>query len=661
MENTKYLIWKLNFPRVGDTFVTVDKLMDMCSWEMLYSILKRITIQYAVTSQLTSSALSVQCCEFWYKLTIQKIPTDIQCVHKLFDTDSTLLHDEMLCANLLFDDSRENSTIIGEPSTSSATSSSNRRRTFSATFVQDGKADDNRTREKKVMRPPTPIRPLVSTNMKHKSLPANKIARSLSIEPSVSSVRLADTLNRKRRFSQHSKNGAGDDRKRERQVIKSFSPIRQLVSVNVTNESITENEMTQETQDIQSHLDDDMFLHLSDDEESESECDDQNSRRSCSDVSHSYSEPFNPLNDINGLKIKMDLQKLSECLKDPQYLNGFCFEKDGPNDAGNRTFNVYSVDNKISYAAFHSPHILKDIPNRSDCRLFFYYSEEMLHQLHSFTEMQFEGISNVLIVYINHFLDRVKPFGYILLPNKSLAMIDNVMKAIDGWLNADGLVSTVTKCITQQDEVLHHSIAGTWPQAKVIGCSAEYQNDIHRFAKKNKGFTPVHTELTRFAYFLCYLPEVYISQGIEMIQRHSSSEYGQNLVQYLQTKWAGRSISIYDEDIVYRSVIVCKQFNNQMIRKEFRDNTYRKGSILKNCWDFIEFLKISSKINWVEMGLDGTKFARSKLNFKLNTKRQIEKENCIVDIRKKFEINLVTMSQVDDAIKQFMQEMVLYV
>lgn len=661
MENTKYLIWKLNFPRVGDTFVTVDKVMDMCSWEKLYSILKRITIQYAVTSQLTSSTLSVQCCEFWYKMTIQKIPTDIQCAHKFFNADSRLLHDEMLCANLLFDDNPENSINIGEPSTSSATSSSNRRSTFSATFFQHGEADDDRTREKKGMRPPTPIRPLVSTNMKHKSLTANKIARSLSFEPSVSSVRTADTLNRKRKLSQHSTAGPkNDDRKRETQVIKSFNPIRQLVSANMTNKSITENGMTQETQEFQSHLEDDMFLHLSNDEDSENECEDQNSRRSCSNGSQSYSEPFSPLNDINRLKIKMDLQKLSECLQVPQYLNGFCFEKDGPNDAGNRTFNVYSVDNKISYAAFHSPHILKNTPNRSDVKLFFHYSEEMLHQLHSFTEMQFEGISNVLMVYINHFLDRVTPFGYILLPNKSLAMIDNVMKAIDGWLNADGLVSTVTKCITPQDEVLHHSIGETWPQAKVIGCSSEYQNDIHRFAKKNKGFTSVHTELTRFAYFLCYLPEVYISKGIEMIQRHSSSEYGKNLVQYLQTKWAGRSISIYDEDIVYRSVIVCKQFNNQIIRKEFRDSIYQKGRILKNCWDFIEFLKISSKINCVEMALDGTKFARSKLNFKMNTKRQIEKETCIVDIRKKLDINLVMMSP-DDAIKQFMQEMVLYV
>lgn len=587
MANGKYLVWKLNFQRIGNTFVTTDKLFDMCSWQKLYNILNRITIQYAATLQLSSSALSVQCCELQYKVTIQKIPMNIQCIHELFDVDAGLLHDEVLCATLInVECNTGNLSIVIETPTCSP-----RKRTFSKS--QDSETDD-------------------------RALSDSKITQSSS-----------------------------------------------------SNDGPTRN-FASENEEQQYNSDDNLFLHYSDDDESETETEDENTRHSNSneaqsrkgeketeddsDETQSQKGSLEPVDaSVEKAKIKMDLQKLSELLKCPQYLNGFCFEKIGAEVSENRAFDIYAVDDTINgFAAFHSTAMLKNIRNSFDCMLFFHYSDDMLHHFQSLTEMQFFDINHILIVYINHFLDRVRPFGYILLPDKNAPTILGVVKAVDGWLNNDELLSTVTKCSTPQDEVLQHAISTIWPQAKIIGCSVDYKNDIKLFAKKNKGLH--HTDVTRLACHLCHLPDRYIPKGIEMIQRHSSSEYAKKLVLYLQTKWIGRPISIYGENIVQRSLTVCKRFCNQMLRKQFSDRIYRKGKILKDCWDFIEFLNVESNVNRCEMNLDGTKFGKSKVRFGLNTEPQIQRENCIVSITQNLELNLEAMSP-DDAIEQFMLQM----
>ncbi|XP_037041821.1 uncharacterized protein LOC119078419 isoform X2 [Bradysia coprophila] len=602
MDNSKYLVWKLMFPRSGDTFFTIDKSLDLCSWEKLYSILKRITLQYAVSSELPLSSISVQCCEFWYRLTIEKVTMDIQSVHEFcgVDIDENLLHDEILCVKVY---NSETFSVTEEASSSCARTPTplSRKRTYSVTYKS--------VTERRTSNSSTPTKP---TSSQTTTKPTPKRVRPINISPTSS---------------------RGPD---------------------CSTESIDDN--------------DNIFLRYSDDDENENESErngsDEQSPNSSSNETQSVSESAESIKEMEmekgTLKVKMDLLKLNELLRDPKYLNGFCYESE-LSDCPNRTFNVYSVDERISYAAFHSPHMVQNIrdrSDRSDCKLFFRYSAEMLDRFNDFTEMKFDGIETILTVYVNHISDRVRPFGYVFLSNKNSSTLDNVVKVIDEWLNPVGAIAiTVTKCVTPQDTALHQAIAETWPQAKLIGCSEEYQKDIKHFARQNKGLRSDNAHLTQVACLLCYLPAVHIIKGIELIGKSRSSEYAIKLVKYLQTTWMGRPISIYDENIVYRTLTVCKRFINQMLRNRFSDASYGRGAVLKDCWDFIEFLKTESKVNFVEMGLDGTKYGRGwRTAFALNTKLQKDRESCIVRIRNRFETNLKTMSQ-DDAVGQFLQEM----
>lgn len=535
---------------------------------------------------------------------------DIDCVSEFFDLDPELLHNEILCAVILLDGEEP-----GKPATSSNTTAgpsnlpSILKRRFTATFLERSKADEDRAKERHKRKLSTESRPTTS--------------QGFSSTNSVNDMNLS----------------------RKRRLITEISEPKKVAFSSNDNQGVNAEER---------HCcgDDDILLHLSDDPDDE-EIENEN-QHSHSDGSGSQS--LKSSSSISS-KVKMDLEKLCELLTDPYYLNGFCYEQDGPNDAGHRTFNVYSVDNKISFAAFHSPNCLANIRDRTDCKLFFYYSEEMLRLFHGFTEMEFVGINHFLMVYVNHFKDRVRPFAYFLLPNKNPGIIHSALMAVGDWLNANGPVVNVTKCTTSQDQVLQNTIAEIWPEAKVIGCSSEYQNDIKTFAQRNQGLTTENTTLTRMASVLCHLPDVYIPKGMKIIQTQST-KYSINLAAYLSAKWLGRPISVHGENIVQRSVTVCKRFNDHMIRGTFRDNVYRKGKILKNCWDFLEHLKIQSKINSVEMKLDGTKFAKRKQNFEFNTKKQKDKETNIVNIRNNLEVDLKVMSE-DEAVMKFMQKMIL--
>lgn len=592
MDNGKYLIWKLIFPRVADTFVTADKLLDMRDWEEVYTILQRITIQYAM-SQLSSSLLSVQCCKNSYKLSIRKISMNVQCIHEFFNIDVKLLHDEVLCANFSLS-SAHNDNIVENLAICEENCSSK---------------DDV-------------LQDVSSTNQ----------------------------ISRKRPYAKLQLNKVSSLRKKEK--MESSSSVQLIPTTSIKDEPVSDSEV---------HLVSDGEVYQSLKVEKSLKIGSVNDfkpdTKSALDTSASLSSTLNE----NSVKVPANMQQLYELMNDPDYSNRFCSKGIAPDDAENCFFNIYTIDNEVKYGAFHSAKVLSNIRDHKDCKLFFHYSEEMLGRLHHFTEVHFEGINHVLVIFVNHMIDKVTPFGFFLLPRKDKVVFDSVVRVIDGWLNGTEIPLTVTKCTTPQSVVLHHSIAEVWPNTKLMGCSAEYQNDIKLFAKENRVLGPnKKAELTSWACSLCFLPENNISTGIDVIQKRSSSEYGKNLVKYLRTKWIDRLISVYNEDLIQRSLKICVQYEKRMKRDYFRENGF--GSCIKkfkNIWDFIEFLRSLSGMSSIEMCLDGTTLERSRRKaFEYNTCIQKAREDNIVNIRNMFNKDLKTMEE-DEAIQQFMKQMAL--
>lgn len=347
--------------------------------------------------------------------------------------------------------------------------------------------------------------------------------------------------------------------------------------------------------------------------------------------------PRNQLSNKENFKVPTDIVQLYKFFKDPEQMKQFDFEQKVEDWYG--LFDIYTVDNDVSYAAFHCHATIRQMSDRNDSKLFFYYSEELLRQFQSFA-VPFQGIEHILMVLVNHKTDRVTPLG------------------IDQWLNGDGSpTTTVTKCNTPYDLEIQESILKIWPTAKVIGCSDEYQKEVKLFAKRNKGLSDLNKELTRLACTLCYVPQMYISTGIEVIEKHSSSEYGACLVRYLRTNWIGIQ-SIFGEDIIHRSVKVCKQFNKRMEDDYFNDNRFRAAvKPVNHIIDFIGVLRTFSKVKVVEMSLDGSTLERHRnRRFELNTKLQKQVEANILSSFNELNQSIEVSKNDEEAIKQAIEK-----
>lgn len=187
--------------------------------------------------------------------------------------------------------------------------------------------------------------------------------------------------------------------------------------------------------------------------------------------------------------------------------------------------------------------------------LFFYFSQELLEQFRSFSEVKFTGINHVLMVFKSED-DGVRPFAFFLLRDNEESL-RSIPKVINGWINQKQ-PANVTKCIMPFNSTLQRSVAKVWPKARLIGCSAEYHTKIKDFAKENKGLGAEHkTKLTRLACSLCFLDEKYFPVGIDVISKYSQSLYGTNLVKYLRSKWLPKLKSVNNERNIHRSLNVC--------------------------------------------------------------------------------------------------------
>lgn len=329
-------------------------------------------------------------------------------------------------------------------------------------------------------------------------------------------------------------------------------------------------------------------------------------------------------------KLKMEpptnIEQLRQFFECPELMKQFSFKDKVEDWYG--LFDIHTVDDNV-YLAFHTNNTVAKLPNRNDCKLFFYNAEELRKQFQRF-EVQFEGIEHILMVFVSHKSDRITPLAVFFLPSKNKSILDDMVKKIDQWLNGDGSATTnVTKCTTLYDVDLQDSISKIWPAAKLIGCSDEYQKDIKLFAKQNRGHTTDHHKgLTRLACTLCYVPQPYIPTGIEVIEKRSSSEYGANLVRYLRANWIGLK-SVFGEELTHRSIKVCKAFLTRMIENYFQSKsryTLPKEP-LNNFIDFMRILRIFSKVQVIEMSLDGSTLERRRnRRFEMNTKPQKETE-----------------------------------
>lgn len=348
-----------------------------------------------------------------------------------------------------------------------------------------------------------------------------------------------------------------------------------------------------------------------------------------------------------------NLQDLSKLMKDSKYMNRFGYGSDGQK---NRLYdNVYFTDDGSVYAAFHAAKVSEKFRGAKNCTLSFYFSQELLQQFNSFSSVRFKGVNHVLMVFVRNFFLGTRPFGFFLLPDR-LESLANVPAVVNRWLNQCS--TEVTKCVTPYDPILQRSVAAIWPTAKLIGCSAEYQNEIKDFAKKNKGLGAEHkTKLTRLAWSLCYLDEKYFSIGIDLIEKHSVSEYGANLVQHLRTKWVHILKSVHREQIVCRSLNICQRVSKQIERDYFTSSLLgtKTHTHHRHVWEFILFLKTLESTTAFECF---RALGNAPDNFGCSTELQKEREIRYLRASEELDENLKILPE-SKAVEQFMLRMLL--
>lgn len=364
--------------------------------------------------------------------------------------------------------------------------------------------------------------------------------------------------------------------------------------------------------------------------------------------------------DSTAKKQKLDapsnIEQLRQFFDDAGRMNQFSFKQIADDWCG--LFEIHSVADSTSYMSFHCDETIKQL-HRSDVKIFVYFSNELLSQFQRFG-VQFHGIEQILMVFVNHKIDRITPLGIFFLPNRSQPILDDVMRVIGQQLN-DGSKTVIT-CTSLYDAQLQDSISRVWPTAKLIGCSEAYQKDVKLFAKQNRVRSDQDKDLTRLASNLCYVAEQYIAMGIGVIEKRAASEYGVKLVRYLRTEWIHLQ-SFFNEEIIHRSVKVCRQFMRQMIEDHFepklRYSSPKKP--LKHIVDFIDVLRTFSKSQIFDMGVDGTVYERRrKRRFEMNTERQKNFEANVVtsfeELRQSIELLQNDGTAIENAIENFLNK-----
>lgn len=526
------------FPRIGDTFVSVDKMMDLVTWEGIYKLMQKVTTDFDSWVEGDQSIINYM----RYEIQVRKIKLDVP-YKNLVDVNFELLHrDYIMCMYVSLNNDGENLIRVSTA---------------------------------------------VSTNCDtaSASVPASATIKNT---PKTN----GETSHEENNFGKSS--GQTQRKRANANDIDNLSIKRQTKAPSVVN--------------------------------------------------------------YNGIKIPQNFEQLREQMKDAAVLARFGFD----NINNDRFFdNVYTLRDGRCFSAFQNSFIVENMRREGEVELFFCFSPELLEQ---FKGIGFEDLSETLIVYVLLF-DQVFPFGYFILSNHVRHVLEDVILVIVKWFNGTSNAGQacnppdVTKCVVPQDRDLHFAIRKYWPNVKLIGCSAQYQREVCDFIFKKR--TPVDNpdsfykdkkKLINFARSLCYLPEKYISIGIDVIEgieieHEKLFPCKMQLVENLYSKWQEHSISVFNEKCVYRTLQVCTQFNIQ-IKRELKS---------EHIWKSIEMLKALNarvELEFRECIRVPTGF---RLNAKMNTPNQKKREVVFWTATEEFEKDLKIMLP-DEAIKIYMEK-----
>lgn len=490
------MVWKLLFPRIGDTFVTIDTLLDLTEWKQLYETMQCLTDQFEVVT------LPVELMIGRYKIQIDHIndPLELQCLERI-GVDVNLLHSKIMSLNLSVNQEYTEFMIemlaegINSPrknddglNTSSTSNEISKKR--SSTFGIDTKENlcNKQSKKSHVLQNTTDS---TFERYKHSSF----------------HNRSSDSIPRLELLDKQKKLNVGDLTLEQNERHKAF--------------------FYNEINNIQSY-----------------------------DTCHHNTT----LNSDKDAIIPHNLEEFRGLMKNEEYLRRFGFEDNVKGEYNFRLFdNIYTTSNGTTYASFHSTKVIRHFKGGS-CRLFFCYSDEILnkfkelkfdgvaHILFVFVNVAFDRITP-FGVFLLPSKDEAVLGDVILSINGWLNDEESKCKTVINTCTAPGDIAlhrsigkvwSATKiigCSLEFQRDLKEFRSGT-------GGKASY----------------VKNESTKLAMSLCYLPEQHIRTGIDVIKQCSYSYYGTELAQYIVTKWLPLSISVYDEGIHTRSTLVCTKF-----------------------------------------------------------------------------------------------------
>ncbi|XP_037029693.1 uncharacterized protein LOC119069678 isoform X2 [Bradysia coprophila] len=525
--NGKYIVWKLFFPRVGDTMFTVDKLMDFCVWQELYNVLQQRSSNYDSSS--ASSLVPQFINKKRLKLLFKQIEMSRDDLRDVLNVDwklvAAVLRADLVLVNNATDDGNHSVNVPVHVQATGCPGGNSHHKTDERSSTDPSSSENTSSSDFKNRKVQPPLPSSVCSRLP--CLTINDICSNSvpSFTETTESVRA--------------------EASRPSATSSSHSFIRTVVYPK---------------------------KHQSPPKSAR--------RGSMLNLTGNIADASN-----ENLVVPQNLHQLGKAMSNSKYLERFGYEGNHGNLLKKyRLFDaVHSPNGEFNwYAAFHSAQIIEMINGREDCRLFFYFSPELLKQCNSFVEVKLGDVKHVLMVFWSH-LGGAVPFAFFLLPDTHAAL-RHVPKVINRWFHHS---TTVIGCTTPYNQTLQHSIAEVWPQAKIIGCSAEFKSELKAFASENK-MSGADGKSTLLACSLCYLDENNFSAGIKVIKRYTPSEYGTKLVRHLRTRWLGTLKSVNGEDVVHRSLVICRLVGYQIEQDYFHQESSLK---LKHIWDFIDFLQ----------------------------------------------------------------------
>lgn len=144
-----------------------------------------------------------------------------------------------------------------------------------------------------------------------------------------------------------------------------------------------------------------------------------------------------------------------------------------------------------------------------------------------------------------------------ILQHSTTDVMTKVFGLVNEWLQYDVDMPTEVESYMSDYECSSRSAVNlVWPHCKILGCAVHFQRAVFKFGRRENVYSektqPFAKNLLAQVYGLCYVPQFLMGVAYKVLEDQAvgeTAEFGGILMEYLNTVWLEKNISVAEEEV----------------------------------------------------------------------------------------------------------------